>query len=83
MRLAHTRLSLDSGQSSSRQLVLDKRERGRAELDRIALVHGRVVAVAAERVRRVAVRLDVGRERALEASRARRELNIGDVSSCK
>ena len=47
-------------------------------------MYGGVVAVTAERVRRIAVRLDIRRERALEASRARRELNIRDVSyACK
>ena len=65
----------NSSQPSSGELVLNERERRRAELDRIALMHSGVVAIAAERVWRVAVRLDVGRERALEASRARRELH--------
>ena len=78
LRLYHAaKRNIDSSsQPSSGKLVLHKRERRRAKFDRVALVHGGVVTIAAERIRRVTVRLNVGRERALEASRARRELNI-------
>jgi hypothetical protein len=48
-------------------------------------VRVRVVAVAAVRVRGVAVGLDVGRVRALEARRAGRELavRVVSVTSCR
>jgi hypothetical protein len=55
-------------------LVLHERESDGAVLDCIALVRGCVAAVAAVGVRGVTVRLDVARERALEAGRAGRKL---------
>ena len=60
--------SIDTSRRTSGELVLDECERRRANLDRVALVHGELVAIAPERVRSIAVQLHVGRQLAMEAS---------------
>jgi hypothetical protein len=63
-----------SASARAAELALDERERRLAVLGAVALVCVGIAAVAAIRVGGVAVGLDVGGVRALEASRTRSEL---------